>query len=272
MKKTTWMLGAVVAMGFAFASCSQDPAEGAGMDGKQGTLMLTLKTKANFVQVGRSLNESDYSNMDNYTVVVTDKNGVEHLNCKGNELAYKMPLTMDLGSYTVRAYYGTEHNASRDQFYVEGVAHGNILADQQNTVNVVCEPTCGRIIVNFADDMPTYFSDYNVVFSGTEALGVASISWLKDDVEPWYVKLNEGEETIRFTITAITNDSYQSAGNGEQTITRTGTFKLSRNKGYKMNVNPSYTPSAEGQLGFDITIDESTNDKEVDIEIPVEWI
>ena len=46
----------------------------------------------------------------------------------------------------------------------------------------------------------------------------------------------------------------------------------SRNKGYKMNINPSYTPSEGGSVSIEITIDESTNDKPVDIEVPVDWI
>lgn len=271
MKKTTWMLGAVAILGLTFASCSQDPAEGPEVNGKKGMLMLNLNGKTNFVKT-RALNEADYNNVDNYTVVVTDKDGREQLNCKGSEVASRMPLTMSIGSYTVKAFYGEEKAASRDIFYVEGIKTGTIKADQKENIEVVCTPTCGRIVVNFNDEMATYFSDYNVSFTGTEALGSESISWLKDDVEPWYVKLNEGEETISFTITTTTKEEYVNSGNKEQVATKTGTFRLSRNKGYKMNINPSYTPSETGSVDIVITIDESTNDKPVDIEVPVDWI
>lgn len=271
MKKTTWMLGAMAILGLTFASCSQDPAEGPGVDGKQGVLMLSLNGKTNFVTT-RALNEADYNNVDNYTVVVTDKDGIEQLNCKGSELPYKMPLTMSIGSYSVKAFYGNETAASRNEFYVEGTSTGTIKADQRESISVLCTPTCGRIIVNFNTDMATYFSDYTVSFSGTQALGSETLAWLKDDVEPWYVKLNEGGETVSFTITTVTKDEYVNSGNKEQTATKTGTFRLERNKGYKMNINPSYTPSEEGSVGIEITIDESTNDKPVDIEVPVDWI
>lgn len=270
MKKTAWMLGAVAIMGLTFASCSQETADGPGMDGKQGALMLNLNGKTNFKT--RALNESDYNNVDNYTVVVTDKDGREQLNCKGSEVASKMPLLMPIGNYTVKAFYGTEKPASRNEFYVEGVKSGVIMADQKEDIEVVCTPTCGRIIVNFNAEMATYFQDYHVEFSGTEALGEETLAWLKDDIEPWYVKLNPTEETITFTITTVAKDEYVNSSNKEQVATKTGTFRLSRNKGYKMNINPSYTPSDKGSVGIVITIDESTNDKPVDIEVPVDWI
>ncbi len=243
------------------------------MGSKQGVLMLDLKEKTNFVQAGsRALNEADYKNTDNYTVIVTDKNGAEKLNCKGGELANNMPLVMDIGAYSVKAFYGKESTASRDNFYVYGETKGTIVADQSQSVTVDCVPTCGKLIVNFGSAMSTYFLDYNVVFSGTEALGGGELSWKKSDTEPWYVKLNETEETISFTISTTARSEYLNGSNNAQEATKTGTFKLSRNKAYKMNINPSYTPTTDGSLDITITIDESTNDKEVDIEVPVDWI
>lgn len=270
-KTTTWMFGAGAFLVLAFASCSQDPVEDSGMNNKQGMLMLNLKGKTNFVQT-RAVNESDYNNVDNYTVVVTDKDGNERLNCKGSEVAYKMPLTMAIGGYTIKAFYGTESAASRNEFYVEGVKTGTIKADQKENIEVVCTPTCGRIIVNFSNDMATYFRDYHVSFSGTRALGSETLQWLKDDIEPWYVKLDNGGETVSFTITTVTKDEYVNGGNSDKTATKTGTFRLERNKGYKMSINPAYTPTGGGSVGIEITIDESTNDKPIDIEVPIDWI
>ncbi len=269
MKKTTFVLGAMSILGLMFASCSQDPVEGAGETGEQGTLMLNLKGKTNFVQV-RGLNESDYNNVNNYTVIVTDKNGREHINCLGSEVAAKMPLTLDIGSYTIKAFYGKESTASRNEFYVEGVVNGTIKGEQREVVEVECTPTCGRLIVNFNSEMATYFSDYNVTFYGTEALGGATISWAKNDVEPWYVGLKQGGETISYTINVTAKDEYLTTGK-QQTATVTGTFNLERNKGYKMNVNPSYTPTTEGGMKLSITIDDGTNDIPVEWEIPLDW-
>ncbi len=255
-------------MGLAFASCSQDPTEGAGTDGKQGTLMFSLKETTELVQT-RALNEASYKNVDNYTVVVTDKNGREHINAPYSEVAAKMPITLDIGSYTIKAFYGKESTASRNEFYVEGVVNGTIVGEQKEIVEVTCTPTCGRIIVNFNPEMATYFADYNVTFGGTDALGGATIAWAKNDAEPWYVLLKKGGETINYTISVTAKDEYTTGGN--KTATTTGSFTLQRNKGYKMNINPSYTPSTEGGMKLSITIDDGTNDIPVDWEIPLDW-
>ena len=275
MKGKKMRFGAVLMLGVMLGACTQitdfeDPVEkeqGQKQEQRQGMLSLSLYGGANFTT--RALQESSYKNVDNYTVVVVDKDGVEKMNCKGSEVASKMPLTMSIGSYEIKAFYGTETPASRDAFYVYGEVKGSIKADQEENVNVVCVPTCGRIDVNFDDAMSTYYSDYYVTFTGTQALGAEAISWLKDDSEPWYVKLNEGGERISFAITVTPKDEY--LNNEQQGDVKTGTFMLDRNKGYKLNVSANYTPTDIGGIEINVTIDESTNDKPVDIEVPIEW-
>lgn len=271
MNKKTWMQGLVVVLGLSLTSCSQDSGWNNQAESRQGYLSLSLNTNTDFVVKTRAVNEEQYKNVSNYDVVVLDQNGVEKLNCKGYEVASKMPLTMNIGSYTITASYGKESAASRNDFYVFGSVAGSIKAEQKENVVVTCTPTCGKISVNFGENMATYFSDYNVIFTGTEALGNNTIEWLKGDTEPWYVKLNPTEETIKFTITTTTRDEYVN-GNNEQVATKNGTFKLSRNKAYKININPAYTPTTEGTVNITVTIDESTNDKPVDIEVPVDWV
>jgi hypothetical protein len=268
MKKKTWMLGLAIALGLSLTSCSQ---ESNLAESKQGRLFLNLKSETGFSKTTRALNEKSYANTDNYQIVVTDKNNNVKLNCKGSDLQNFTGITLPLGGFKVQAFYGEEHAYSRDAFYVYGETVGNISADDMQTVTVTCTPTCGRIAVNFAPEMATYYQGYNVTFTGTEAMGTNVISWLENDTEPWYVKLNEGGETISFTITTTTKSEYVD-GNKNSVTTKTGTFKLDRNKAYKMNISPTYTPTTEGQLDINVTIDESTNDSEHDIEIDVDWI
>ena len=269
----TKMLGVILPLGLMLASCSQglDFDDQAGE--RQGQLSFKLDSKADFTVNTRALQESAYKNVDNYTVVVVDKDGTEKLNCKYSEVSSKMPLTLPIGGFSIKAFYGKESAASRDEFYVVGTEQGTIKANQKESVMVTCTPTCGRISVAFASDMDTYFSDYNVTFTGPEALGTNTIAWLKGETEPWYVKLKDGDagENINFTITTTTKDEYLN-GNKEQVTTKNGTFKLSRNKAYKMKINTSYNPSGTGNVDIEVTIDESTNDKHIDIEVPVEWL
>lgn len=272
MKKTLWMLGAAFSMGIVLTSCNQESDFENPSESRQGQLVLTLDSKTDFILDTRAVQEASYANVDNYTVIVTDKDGNEKLNCKGSEVASKMPLTLTIGSFSVKAFYGTESAASRDAFYVYGEANGTIKAEQKEGVSVTCTPTCGRISVDFDASMATYFADYNVAFSGTEALAGSSIAWLKDDTEPWYVKLNKDGENVSFVITVVTKSDYINGDNKDQVTTKSGTFKLSRNKAYKMKISPVYNPTGTGDLSITVTVDDSTNDKEVDIEVPVTWV
>lgn len=272
-KKTTLMLGLTSLLSISLVSCSQGNEIEPSLENYQGLLTLTLSPNTDFSESTRAVNEANYEDTDKYTVRVIDKDGIERLNCKGSELAQKMPITMSIGGYTVEAFYGNESEASRNDFYVYGKEEGTIKSEGKENVNVVCAPTCGRITVDFEEGMSTYFADYNVVFTGTEALGSKTIAWLKDDTEPWYVKLKEGNrgETINFTITTTTKPEYLNE-NSEQIDTKTGSFSLSRNKAYKMIIKPRYTPSTSGEVQVDINIIEDTNDKEYDIDVPVDWV
>ena len=268
MKKTNCMLMATLSLGMLFASCSQDDQLGS----EQGTLNVKFKSGVKMFVGTRAVQEDSYANTDNYTVVVLDKDGNEKISCKGSELYAQMPLTMPIGGFTVKASYGTEAPASREYFYVYGETQGMIKAEDEVAAELTCSPTCGKISVNFDAEMATYYSDYNVKFTGTEALGANSISWQMEDTEPWYVKLNEKGETVSFVITVITKDEYINGDNKQNTTTKAGTFNLARNKAYKLNIKPVYTETGSGELNFEVTIDESTIDKEYDIEVPVDWI
>ena len=278
MKKTRCMFGLALSLGVLFASCSQSLEVEDQLGSEQGRLNVTLKSGTELFVGTRALNEASYANTDNYTVIVTNKDGQEVVNCSGSELANYMPLTMPIGSYVVKAFYGEELAASRDRFYVYGEEMGSIKAEQEEPVVLTCAPTCGRITVNFAEEMATFYSNYNVVFSGTKAItdhelkydSPGFVKWNKDDKAPWYVKLEPNGENVSFELVVTTKDEYINIENSNQVLTKKGTFSLARNKAYKMNVTPSYT--AKGELDFDIKIDESTIDKEYDIEVPVDWI
>ena len=267
MKRKNNVLGTLLVLGTIFSSCSRLAEPEYQLEEGQGLLSFTLGTTADFAT--RAVAESDYVSTDNYTVVVTDKDGMEKMNCSGSEVAANMPLIMSVGSYTVKAFYGKEHPASRNEFYVFGESHGMIKADQDTSVVVVCTPTCGRITVNFDKQMATYYSDYKVTFSGTKALEDNTIEWKKNDTDPWYVLLDEAGETISFTIATTPKEEF--INNPQQGDIKRGSFKLERNKAYKMNISANYTPTIYGDVEISITIDDSTNDIPVDIEVPIEW-
>lgn len=277
MKKTK-TLAFISMLGFAgaLASCSASSDELGKPEKKEsGTLSLNLKETTNFTDATRALSENDYKNTDNYTVQILDAKG--NIKVEGLASELRFPMTLDLGSYNIVASYGNESAVSRNDFYVYGTSSVNITADNSVTAEVTCTPTCGKISVAFGSDMATYFTDYNVTFGGTSALSGSTFNWSKTDSEPWYAKLNEDGETITFTISTTTNDNYGSDydndGNALKTETKTGSFKLQRNKAYKLNIKPNAIDSqTTGAIKLQISIDETTNDIEKNIEVPISWI
>ena len=271
MKKTKIMQGFALLFSLAMISCSQGFENEPQVENGYGRLNLKLSSNTAFLDETRAVNEESYKNTDNYTVVVLDNKGNEKMNCKYSEVPGKMPLILPIGSYTVKAFYGTEKPYSRNEFYVYGEEQGTIQGEGNHTVSITCEPTCGKVSVAFEEGMSTYFSEYKVLFKGTEAMGTDVVKWEKNDTDPWYIKLNEGGETVQFEIHVTTKDGFVNP-NQEKDAVKAGSFKLNRNKAYKMNVNFTHTPTGEGAVDLEITIDESTNDKEVEIEVPTDWL
>ena len=278
MKKTK-TLAFISMLGFAgaLASCSASSDElGKPEENGKGQLKLNLIANADFCEQTRALNEDTYRNPDNYTVkLLNASNGNELLSCKGSEIASNLPKELEIGSYEVKAYYGTEYDANRSDFRVEGSTTFSIKAKDEKTINLTCEPTCGKVSVVFDNEMNTYYSDYSMTFSGTKKLGSKTFSWAKTDTEPWYIALDAAGETISYELNLTVKDEYIKTLNDGKTESEakvTGTFSLERNKAHKITVKPQYTPTTEGALSIVITIDDTTNDKPMTIEVPITWI
>lgn len=255
-----WLLGAGV---FA-ASCSSDDDVQQATE-ETGTIQLGVSTGTYFgVKTStKAVNEEDYANVNNYTVQVL-QNGVE----KYSWTYADVPSSLELpnGSYTVKAYYGTEKISSRQGFYSVDEETITVQGNEQ-TVSLTCEPTCAKTVVKFSSDMATYFADYYVNYE-TEALVAQELvaTWAKDDTEPWYLLVNKDGEAVKATIHLTPQSTYKTES---ASIVRT--FTLKPNQAWTLNIAPAYEAST-GQLGISITIDESTNDIPVDIEVPAEWI
>ncbi|MBQ7180121.1 MAG: DUF4493 domain-containing protein [Bacteroidaceae bacterium] len=239
-----------------------------------GRLVLDLNADANFAFETRAVDENTYKNTDNYTVNITDNKGVSKFSGTFATLQTRLPLELDLGSYSITASYGTEQAASRDNFLATGSNTFTISGGNTTSTTVNCTPTAGKVLVEFDSSMDTYCDTYSVDFSGTAALGTSVAHWGKTDTAPYYLAISEAGETVSYTIHITTKDDYAGL-NGEDKVTNataTGSFTLQRNKAKKLTIRPNYTPTTEGGLKIEVTIDDSTNDIPIEIEVPVTWI
>ena len=267
MKKYAVMFCAMLAMGALTVSCSsEDEAVESAAQGK-GAIKLSLNVGADFQS--RSFSESDYANTDDYTVqiqqdgkVIQDVNGEE---CQWTGATIPDGLIeLNNGSYTVVAFKGEEYKgigATTEGMYVEGKKNFDIQGNQETEANVNCIPQCARVTVNFDKQMADYFKEYSVVFTGTKALGESSYEWKQDYINPVYMAVT-GTEKLTATI-KLTDKEGKTADN----ILKS--YDISAAKALKLNIVPSVQG---GNLGIAITIDDSTNPIDVDIEIPSDWL
>ena len=285
MKKTTLcMMMGVAVLATSCLSEDHDLAPAEVQDSVQkGKIVINVDAATEFAQQQtRALVEADYEVTANYTVQMYDNADPSKLivNCKYSELSSpevaKKLSKLDPATYTVKAFYGTDVPYSRDKFYVIGERQVTLNAGDEVNVPLTCKPTCGRLNVVFGSKMADYYDYYDVSFSEAVAFGGSSISWSATDKDPWYVRLNEAGETLRYTISVTAKDEYaytDAQGNKQNTGVVTNTFFLERSKAYKLNVNPVYNPTEEGGLAISIEFDEDTNDPTpIDVVVPIDWL
>lgn len=111
--------------------------------------------------------------------------------------------------------------------------------------------------------MATYFSNYSVTYE-TAALSEdgSTVVWQKDNKDPWYLKVKSEGETVKASINFTRISDNKSA-----TVEKT--YTLSPGKSWTLNISPQVN---NGDLGINVSIDETTDDEEIDIEVPSEWI
>ncbi len=247
--------GCLAAICLTAQSCSstEEPIQTGGT----GSVTLSLNPQTAFT---KAVDESAYTNVNNYTVQVLNSDG-----STAQEFTYSekpASITLNNGTYTLKAFYGTESLASRNSFYVEGSTNFQVQGEPV-TVSVDCYPTCGKVQATFASNMDEFFSDYSIVYT-TAAMEAESQSavWAKDDTEPWYLKVAKEGETVTATIQVTrTSDS--------KTATVERTYTLAPNKSWTLNIAPA---DDNGSIGIVITVDETTDDEEIDIEVPADWV
>lgn len=243
------------------SACSSEADEIINEAGK-GYVSLSVQADAGF-QTTRAINDADYTNLENYTVqILNGDKVVDNCEWKGDALPTEL-VELDNGSYTLLAFTGEEYKdegATTEGMYVAGSLSFNMNGENKE-IAVTCTPQCARAKVIFDEQMAEYFKDYYVVFSGTKALGSKTFTWGKDSTDPVYMAI-DGTETVTATIKLVDKE-----GKVADDIVKT--YSLSPAKAISMSIAPAVE---SGNVGISIKIDTTTNDKPIDIEIPIEWI
>lgn len=239
-----------------FACSSENDSLSGNDETKKGMLSLDMSAAINYQT--KAVSESDYANADNYTVEILNSDNV----ITESYLYKDMPLTIPLGAgnYTLKAYKGKDEPASITGMYVEGTNSFEIESGKTTNASVVCKPVCAKIIMEYDTTMDDYFSNYGVTFE-TKAIGTGkTFSLANKSTTPAYLRVDVNERIkIQISMTKKLDGT---------TAIIDKEFTVSPQTALTLSVKPTIV---QGNLGISITIDESTNDKDVIVEIPADW-
>jgi hypothetical protein len=260
MVKTTkiWGLSALVAL-TSFA-CSSGSDEEPTRDSR---LTLSLLPSTSFT---RAINESEFTNVNNYTVVLQGADSV------WTYLYKDMPLNMSIqpGDYQLTAYYGHNALAGLDSLYMEGSTQFSVRSGETKTVDLTCLPGNAKIAVNTSSDFATYFTDYQIAV--TTSLTSDTLHYAKQDVETdrkdAYVRADKAgtEVSVIFSLTPAADVTVSQA-------LQTFTYTVKPQDCLTFTLKPDVTTVVSGTVsGVTITIDDSVNTQDVNITLPSDWL
>ncbi len=251
MKKiffSAWLIAGALLLG----ACSQQEQE----IKPSGTLRVDLDADPSF-NTSRAINESAYTNIQNYTVSLY----------KGTELVqealYKnwvLDYEVESGTqYTLKASYGTESVASYDELLCSGEETFTVQAGATKTVSFQCTPKAAKVTAEFSADFDQYFGDCDV----TVKTQYMSTAWLlnKETVgKDLYIKAAKDENVT------LTFDVKDKEGNSIKTDSKNVT--VSPKTWLKITIKPDVTEIEGGKFGINVTINDQVTEEVVEIEIP----
>jgi hypothetical protein len=226
-------------------------------------LTLSLLPSTSFT---RAINESEFTNVNNYTVVLQGADSV------WTYLYKDMPLSMSIqpGDYQLTAYYGHNALAGLDSLYMQGTTQFTVRSGETKTVDLTCLPGNAKIAVATSSDFATYFTDYRIAV--TTSLMSDTLHYAKQDVETdrkeAYVRAEkEGTEvSVVFTLTPAADVTVSQA-------LQTFTYTVKPQDCLSFTLKPDVTTVASGSVsGVTITIDDSVNTEDVNITLPSDWL
>ncbi len=201
-----------------------------------GFLYINIEPQLRYDKVTRAIEPSIYENKNNYTIdIFKDTTLVETI---PGSILYKS-LLLPPGEYTVKAYCGKEHAASRDEIMLYGETTCVVSAWNETYTKVTCKPTSTQLTVEFADSFKNYFYDYTISIEGLEALEGKSIAWSEDDAEPWYVKVKDGGESVKCTIKAKLKEEFIEGSAYEQNENLAFTVNIKPSTAYRISISSS---------------------------------
>lgn len=161
-----------------------------------GMLSLQLTASGNVINTttrtegDSSGNEGDNTedddlapNVGDFTIALMDGNVVKTSWDKFSE--YPKYAVLPVGTYTLKAYYGSSDKEGFESPYYEGTQEITIEDDVTVEANITCYLTNVKVSVEYTDAFKKYFSDYSTT---VQSAGGSPVVFSKNEVRAAYVK------------------------------------------------------------------------------------
>lgn len=232
-------------------------------DGK-ATLCLDLTAETSYKNEGvsKAVDTDTYQNVENYWVKILRGEEV----VKSYERLADMPVseTLPVATYTLVASMGDADKAvGIDNMYVEGSTSVTLEKDGSKEVSINCVPANVKIRMDYSGDMDTYYSDYSVTFSTRHMNGTPfTLPRDQKDADLFLKAVKDEPLTVKVNLTKRSDNSSASIEKN---------YTISPRDFLTIHVKPVVITST-GSLGISITVNTTTNDQDVPVDVPSDWI
>lgn len=254
MKRQLFLAGlAIYGLAF-FSSCSSD--EGQGTDKNEGIVRLKVASSLNYSDdtLTKSVDESEYTKLDDYQVLILkDGNSVK------SYLYTAMPdsILLNEGTYELKAYKGNpDVVASTDEMYVEGTSEFTVLKGEVTEAEVTCKPVSAKVLMDINESMSKYFKDISISLE-TGLTNEAFILSGDNLSAPIYLKVRE-KEVLKVTIKMKQKSD-------SKNVEASSTYTINPAQALTIHVK---TKNNSGQLSLTVKIDETLNERPINIYVP----
>lgn len=248
MKKLFYLL---VMAAFAAVSCQEKIT-----DGVKGTLSCTLGYDGNdYIEISTKATDFDLSSM---SVVIENADGAE---VESYADATAMPAEIELapGQYKVRAYTSGASQAAFDTPSFSGEKEFTITEGEQTSVELTCSLDNVKVSVKLDKSFTDQIKDYSVTVTATEY--DKSLVFTQEYIE-------EGKAAY-FAVSPLQVNVIGKRIADDESVNITSTIEdVNPRDHFILNIAVKDVPDTGGSGAIKISVDGSTNDRNVDITVP----
>lgn len=242
MNRLLFKILAVVTLALALGSCNEFEM----LEHRSGYLSVSLQRDDEVFT--RSVVSPDKDQI--FALTICNQDGRPVAQVPDHRTLEVEPISLAAGIYNIIAVSGTDAEATWDSPLYKGETQVKILADQNNSANIVCTLANVMVTVDFSDDFENNFEEYSLtVDNGVEALVFSNTAGTLG--KKGYFRVT-GKLNWRFALTNSDGALYERSGSYSD-------VKAQQHYAMKFTLVDDSVSDNTGAAGFKVIVDDSEN-------------